>query len=403
MPAQPQGAETLPTATELTRELLAEHPDRRPDRRPALRFAGTQERDYLAFACEHFRATRGAAYRLALALLLVFGAVDAVQASREFVPPFTSAILATRLGTFAILAWASWRGGRAQAWPVGQRWVRVSLLSLGLMTLACEGLYCHATGLFQAPLIVAGQLLMTLAFFFPVGHGFVPSLAMATVFSLAAGLALPPLLPAAMQADFYRLLPWQAMGLAAAALAGYHQERTLRALFLMTQSVTQMASTDALTGLSNRQAFEPFVARALQQAARDRQQVALVLADVDRLKAYNDQFGHPAGDAALKALARTVSQRLRRQFDLGAHLGGGEFALFFYDANVGFAWRVAEELRRDVAQRLAIGQQDRGALTLSLGAAVSAEGERFEQLYQRAHQALDQAKAQGGNGVQLAE
>lgn len=406
MPGEPQDAETMPAATELTRELLAERPsDRLPDRLPSLRFAGTHERDYLAFAYESFRDTRAEAYRVVLALLLVFAAIDVFQATQDFVPLLTPAILATRLAAIAIVAWALRRVVRAAEWPVGHRWMQATLLSLGLMMLVSEVLYCHATGLLQTPLIVAGNVLMTLACFFPLGYSFVPSLKIATVFSLAACLVLPQFMPAAMLTDFYRLLPFQLMGLAAAALVGYQQERTLRALFLMKQSVTQMASTDALTGLGNRHAFEPFVARAMQQAARDKQQVALVLLDVDRLKPYNDQLGNPAGDAALKALARAVSQRIRRQFDLGARLGGGEFALFFYDANVGFAWTVAEDLRRDVAQRLAVNHPSSatGVLTISLGAAVSADGESFERLYQRADQALNQAKAQGRNQVQLAE
>ncbi|MBK7616168.1 MAG: GGDEF domain-containing protein [Vitreoscilla sp.] len=406
MPSEPQDAETLPAAAELTRELLVERPsDRLPDRLPSLRFAGTHERDYLAFAFESLRDTRTEAYRVALALLLVFAAIDVFQATQDFVPLLTPAILAARLLAVAIVAWAQRRVRLASDWSAGHRWMRATGLSLGLMMLVSEALYCHATGQLQAPLIVAGNILMTMAFFFPLGYSFVAGLKIAVVFSLAACLVLPQFMPAAMLADFYRLLPFQLMGLAAAALAGYQQERTLRALFLMKQSVTQMASSDALTGLSNRHAFEPFVARAMQQAARDKQQVALVLLDVDQLKPYSDQFGNPAGDAALKALARAVSQRIRRQFDLGARLGGGEFALFFYDVNVGFAWTVAEDLRRDVAQRLAISHPDSsaGVLTISLGAAVSADGESFEGLYQRADQALYRAKAQGRNQVQLAE
>jgi len=406
MTGEPQDAETLPAATQLTRELLVERPsDRLPDRLPSLRFAGTHERDYLVFAFESFRDTRTEAYRIVLGLLLVFAAVDVFQATRDFVPLLTPAILATRLIAIVIVAWAQWRVRRASNWSAGHRWIGATWLSLGLMMLVSEALYCHATGQLQAPLIAAGNILLTLAIFFPAGYSFMPSLKIAMVFSLAACLLLPQFIPAVMLTEFYRLLPFQLMGLAVAALAGYHQERTLRALFLMKQSVTQMASTDALTGLSNRHAFEPFVARAMQQAARDKQQVALVLLDVDQLKPYNDQFGNPAGDAALKALARAVSQRIRRQFDLGARLGGGEFALFFYDVNVGFAWTVAEDLRRDVAQRLAINHpgSSAGVLTISLGTAVSADGESFESLSQRAGQALFRAKAQGRNQVQLAE
>ena len=183
MPSEPQDAETLPAAAELTRELLVERPsDRLPDRLPSLRFAGTHERDYLAFAFESLRDTRTEAYRVALALLLVFAAIDVFQATQDFVPLLTPAILAARLLAVALVAWAQRRVRLASDWSAGHRWMRATGLSLGLMMLVSEALYCHATGQLQAPLIVAGNILMTMAFFFPLGYSFVANCASTSAF-----------------------------------------------------------------------------------------------------------------------------------------------------------------------------------------------------------------------------
>lgn len=249
------------------------------------------------------------------------------------------------------------------------------------------------------------QVLGMLLIFFPTGRSFGSRLVAAALFGMAATVAQVFIWPdAGWPQHLLAGLCWLAT-LLLAALGAYQHEQTLRALFLMQQTVTQLASTDALTGLCNRHAFEPYVARTMQHAARGQQQVALVLVDVDRFRPYNDQHGRAAGDVALRALGRAVSLRIRRQFDLGARLGGEEFALFLHDVDLGYAWAVAEELRRDVEQRLALAQADSpyGVITVSAGLATSAAGETFEQLYQRADRALGLAKAAGGNQVQIAE
>lgn len=406
MANDPLDPETLPAQASPPFELAPERmADRLPQRVQGLRFAGTLEHDFRAYAYESAGPARTTALRGLMAVLLLLTATDVFQATRTYLPLVTPGILAARLAAIALLALTLARVTRNADWRQGHRWLRNSLLGLGAMAVVTSSLYASAAVQLPVRLLADGNLLVMMAMLFPVGYVYTACLKITGLYCAAAWLIVPVFMPPALLDDFLRILPLQLTGLVAATLAAYHHERTLRALFLVQQSVTQMASTDALTGLSNRRAFEPFVGRTMQHAARDKQQVALLLVGVDHFKAYNDQLGHAAGDAALKALARVVSQRIRRQFDLGARLGDGELGMFFYDVNVGFAWTVAEELRRDVEQRLAIAHPASPArvLTVSVGLAVSAPSETCERLYQRTDQALSMAKAQGGNRVQLAE
>lgn len=346
MADDPLAADTQPATSMLPSE-LAPGPAaaRLPERVPSLRFAGPLEQEYQTFAHESLAAAR----RRAL----------------HWLPVVLLALAAVAVGLH------DWQGGTL-AGPVA--WVGLPVL--GLLTI-----------------------------FFPMGHSFVGRLETAVLFGMASAAALVFLVPGAAWPEQAVALLWLTAGLLTTALGAHQHDKTLRALFLMQQTVTQMASTDTLTGLSNRRAFELFVARTMQHAARGQQRVALLLVDADRFRPYTEQRGHAAGNVALKALARAVSMRIRRQFDLGARLGNEEFALFFYDVSLGFAWTAAEELRRDVEQRLAMAHagSPAGVLTVSVGAAVSTPGESFEQLYQRAEFALVEAKAKGGNQMQLAE
>lgn len=346
MAHDPLAAETQPATSILPSELAPEPVgDRLPERVPTLRFAGPLEGEYQAFARDTLAATRRQA----------------------------------------------------------QRWVPVGLLAL---LAAAAAVYQGQPGALASPLAwVVLPVLAVLSVMFPLGRSLAWRFKAALAEVVLAGAVQLWWWPAAGWPQHLLALAFMLAALALAALAAAQHDRTLRALFLMQQTVTQMAATDTLTGLGNRRAFEPFVARTMQHAARGQQRVALVLVDADHFRSYNEQRGHAAGDAALKAVARAISMRIRRQFDLGARLGGEEFAMFFYDVNLGFAWTVAEELRRDVEQRLAMAHASNpsGVLTVSVGAAVSTPGESFEQLYQRAESALVDAKVKGGNQVQLAE
>jgi len=92
----------------------------------------------------------------------------------------------------------------------------------------------------------------------------------------------------------------------------------------------RMAMRDELTGLWNRRYFNRFLERVIKRAAEGRQQVTLLIFDIDNFKRYNDSYGHPAGDEILKSTARLI-QSLVREHDVVARIGGDEFACIFWD------------------------------------------------------------------------
>ena len=148
----------------------------------------------------------------------------------------------------------------------------------------------------------------------------------------------------------------------------------------MLSQLTDMASTDALTGLPNRRAWETSLHRAL---AED-QGVALAMLDFDHFKEFNDTHGHPAGDRLLRETAAAWREELRAG-DLIARLGGDEFALLLPKCNATNALEVVERLRR----RLPSGQ------TCSAGIAPHEPGSAPEALMAQADTALYEAKTAG--------
>jgi diguanylate cyclase (GGDEF)-like protein len=147
------------------------------------------------------------------------------------------------------------------------------------------------------------------------------------------------------------------------------------------------AQTDALTGLPNRRAWDAQLKRSLSE---DRQ-IAIAMLDFDHFKAFNDTYGHPAGDRLLKEAAAAWRDQLRTG-DLLARVGGEEFALMLVDCELHTATEVVERLRGSMPQ----------ARTCSAGLAVRADGESAEAVIARADRALYQAKADGRNRVALA-
>ena len=91
--------------------------------------------------------------------------------------------------------------------------------------------------------------------------------------------------------------------------------------------LSKLAVLDGLTGLSNRRAFDEFLRRQWRLASREGKPISLLMADIDSFKAYNDRYGHLAGDEALKRVAATIAEAARRPDDLAARYGGEEFVV----------------------------------------------------------------------------
>lgn len=166
------------------------------------------------------------------------------------------------------------------------------------------------------------------------------------------------------------------------------------------------AETDTLTGLYNRRAFEKFGQRELKRTQRQGSATAIVMLDIDHFKRVNDSYGHPAGDAVIRAIAETLRGNLR-EVDILGRLGGEEFAAMLVDCSPERAQELAERLR--AAIDTAEIATDAGILrvTSSFGiasaAAADLSGTDLNQLLSTADKALYRAKSEGRNRVRMAE
>jgi diguanylate cyclase (GGDEF)-like protein len=160
----------------------------------------------------------------------------------------------------------------------------------------------------------------------------------------------------------------------------------------------KLSLTDSLTGLYNRRHLMGTLASEVQRSRRLRRAFAVLLADVDRFKQYNDTHGHLAGDAALVKIAE-VFRKTTRQVDCVARYGGEEFVVMLLEANLATAALVAERIRARVAEQ-DLGE---GKLTLSIGVADYPDGgDTPEELIATADGAMYKAKSGGRNQVVVA-
>jgi len=168
----------------------------------------------------------------------------------------------------------------------------------------------------------------------------------------------------------------------------------------------RLACVDGLTDLVNRRELDGSLDRETRRCARHRLPLSVVMADIDHFKAYNDEYGHLAGDDCLRRVAAALRGQLRRSADIPARYGGEEFCIVLPETDESGAMHVAERLRLKV-EALGIAHAPRvepNRVTLSLGVAacIPESGADPKRLVQRADHALYQAKQQGRNRVALA-
>jgi len=159
------------------------------------------------------------------------------------------------------------------------------------------------------------------------------------------------------------------------------------------------ANTDARTGLTNSRAFDEAVQRRLTARGAS-EKAAILMLDLDHFKEFNDRFGHPAGDEALRVFAHLMASSIREP-DVAARYGGEEFAIYLAGAGTAEAAEVAERIReRTETTIIPLGPGLTGRLTVSIGYAVAPDdsGERVL-LMKAADDALYRAKLSGRNRV----
>jgi diguanylate cyclase (GGDEF)-like protein len=178
--------------------------------------------------------------------------------------------------------------------------------------------------------------------------------------------------------------------------------RSNEALATLNLELESLATTDALTGVANRRSFNIALSREWRRAQREETSLGLLLLDVDHFKAFNDRYGHPAGDVCLARLAATIAGAVRRPTDFTARYGGEEFAVVLPATELEGAATIAECIRRAVAT-LNIRHADNpcGIVTVSVGASATTPQSRGSQeaLVDAADAALYAAKHAGRNQV----
>ena len=163
-------------------------------------------------------------------------------------------------------------------------------------------------------------------------------------------------------------------------------------------SLKEETVTDSLTHVNNRRAFDDALRRELARGAREKKPVSLLLMDIDKFKRYNDEFGHLAGDEALRQVAQILDAHAR-PFDFVARYGGEEFAVVLARTGVEEATAVGERLRLAIQNAT---WSNRG-ITVSVGVSTTGPEMDGTALIAEADAALYRVKERGGNRVAHAD
>ncbi len=173
-----------------------------------------------------------------------------------------------------------------------------------------------------------------------------------------------------------------------------------------SRALERLLRTDALTGIANRRSFEESLEEEWRRARRNGSALAVLTADIDHFKSYNDRYGHQAGDQSLTAVAQAIYRLLRRPGDLAARIGGEEFAVLLPNTPIEGAAATAERIREGV-QALKLAHEASSTeeqITVSVGVAAT-HGDDYEtadELLRASDLALYQAKRCGRNRVAVA-
>jgi diguanylate cyclase (GGDEF)-like protein len=174
-------------------------------------------------------------------------------------------------------------------------------------------------------------------------------------------------------------------------------------LLSLYDQVERLSMLDALTGISNRRAFDERLEHECRRSARGHGQFALVLIDLDRFKSINDVHGHAAGDFAIREASGRLASRLRRE-DMLARIGGDELAVIATDIDSHEALvALASSLKEALSAEPFVHLTDEITVTASIGVALATTATDRDEVLRRADAALYEAKASGRNRFAFAD
>jgi diguanylate cyclase (GGDEF)-like protein len=293
----------------------------------------------------------------------------------------------------AAIAWSPWF--QRLYLPCAQVLIplRGSLIALMVASVAARG---QLETLMLLPLLMVGPFLV---FGLRFRTATVAVSLTICVYAIAAALFGLPV-PMMVRSCLLLMVVAAACGVVARTL-----ERSARTRFLETHAMAELAQQDALTGVKNRRVFDEHLETFWLRAIKEERGMAILLIDGDHFKAYNDRYGHQAGDRALRRVAEMLQMFVTRPSDVLARYGGEEFAVLLYDVDGVTAEKVAAQMRKAV---VAMGLEHRDSrlgqiVTISIGVAVvePSPERRARGALQLADEALYRAKTMGRHRVEV--
>jgi len=162
--------------------------------------------------------------------------------------------------------------------------------------------------------------------------------------------------------------------------------------------IEKLASTDKLTGLLNRLAFDLLMEQAIKESERDQADLSFIIIDIDFFKAVNDTFGHLNGDEVLKKTSECIKSQLRGS-DILCRWGGEEFFILLKNCGIEDACITAEKIRKTVKDNSMRIEGKQFSITISCGVSQFKESDTFETVLKRADLALYAAKKNGRDRI----
>jgi diguanylate cyclase (GGDEF)-like protein len=362
---------------------------------PDLRFSPALEKDFQAFQLDRVRS-RVRFFQLATCLLCFAVAAHLVVLDGIPFPEVLAGWLGVAILANLFLLWTSWSRLYDRLYLPA---ARIALPLLGIVS---------AIGI--AGRVVAGHAdpfyfltSYSIALYFLGGQRFREALIANALIIVAHGATLAYVGHSFSAIVYYVSVLTITAAVGAFAYSGV--ERQFRTSFLERGLMSEMAARDGLTGLKNRGAFDDHFPRMWQQSLRDKRPLALLLIDVDHFKAYNDRYGHQAGDHALRRVAQVVQGFARRPLDIAARYGGEEFVIALFDVTGEYVQELAEELRRSILALQIIHEDSPTAPFVSASVGISVvrprAGRSPEGAVQLADESLYSAKRSGRNCVKV--